>query len=530
MSPRYRQLVCSWLLCGAVACGHERERQAPGPVYRGDIELLLVERCGECHGGRSAGAGEGTGAPEGEAAAGYRVDSYLDVIGCTSDAPATPVVSGKDGVPALLEVLEREDHEDLLDAGERARLGEWIDAGAPLKGGGIHGPGVLDPRSREWHGALAGRDRFGPLLDPEHPGACGRCHDGAPARPAEISRAAAGAPPCSDCHREPEGVLACGTCHGDGAARARPPRDACLFEVASADAHRAHVESTRLRSEPLPCSACHPAADARLRADHGDGDVDIRFDLALAGEGADFDRAGGHCAVSCHARGGERARPSWNESEPLGCGDCHGAPPADHYAGACDDCHAEPDADASALRATELHMNGRVDVGDGSGACGQCHGAGDDPMPRTPSHVLHRESLLTAEIACGECHAVPERIESDGHLDRGQADPADVQFGARARAFGQEPSHASGTCRQVACHGAGLPDGIERALRWDERAVQSCSGCHGLPPAHDHPRDATCASVLCHGSEVRVGPDTPLISASGRDLHIDGKVDLAPRQ
>jgi predicted CxxxxCH...CXXCH cytochrome family protein len=236
------------------------------------------------------------------------------------------------------------------------------------------------------------------------------------------------------------------------------------------------------------------------------------------------------CAVSCHDRGGARARPRWDEDGPLGCGDCHGAPPDGHYGGACGDCHPGVGDDGSALHATDLHLNGRVDVGDGGEGCAQCHGQGDDPLPRTPGHLLHRRSVLTDEIACSECHDVPDAVDSAGHLDRDGSDPADVRFGPRARAFEQTPSYASGTCRQIACHGAGLPDGIERALRWDDGAsAQTCTGCHGLPPGQDHPRETTCANVLCHGSEVRVGSPWPLISESGRALHIDGKADVAGR-
>jgi predicted CxxxxCH...CXXCH cytochrome family protein len=419
-------------------------------------------------------------------------------------------------------VLEREDHAGLLDAAERARFTEWLRDGAPLRPRGVHAPGVLDPRSREWHGQLAAADRFGPLLDPDHPGACGRCHDGAPVRPASVSRAAAAAPSCDSCHREPAGVLACGTCHGDGATRAHPPRDACLFGTQDADAHRMHVESTRLREMPLRCSDCHPRADASLRGSHGDGHVDV----ALEGSDATFDPETLRCAVSCHDRGGARARPAWDERGPLGCGDCHGSPPERHYPGACNDCHRDANADGSALVATELHMNGHTDVGDGSNDCGQCHGTRGDPMPSTPGHVLHGTTAITTAIACSECHSVPERVTSTGHLDRGTADPADVVFGPRARAFGRTPSYEAGTCREVACHGAGLPGGGEHAPSWDaSSATPTCSSCHGAPPGQDHPQDPGCAAVLCHGSEVRAGTPGPRISDPGRALHIDGEIN-----
>jgi predicted CxxxxCH...CXXCH cytochrome family protein len=526
MNAQWRQLTAVWLACSAIACAQERERAGQGPVYRGDIAVLLADRCAGCHGGDAGPADAAAG--DGPAAA-YRVDSYLGAIGCTQNAPTTPVVSGADGGPALLAVLEREDHDDLLDGDERARLREWIEHGTPLQRGGVHEPGVLDPRSAEWHGALASADRFGPLFDSSHPGACGRCHEGTPARPAGVSRPAAGAPACTDCHKERDGVAGCGTCHGDGAARAYPPRDACLFGSGEPDAHPAHLQSA-LRGEPLRCGTCHPQAGSRLRAEHGDGEVDVQFDLALAGADAAYG-ADGSCAVSCHDRGGARPQPRWSETGALGCGDCHGAPPDAHYSGACSDCHAEANADGNALHAAALHLNARVDVGDGSGRCGQCHGAGDDPLPRTPSHLLHRGTLLTAAIACSECHEVPQAASSDGHFDREEASPAEVRFGPRARGFGRSPSYEpeSRTCRQVACHGAGLPDGIERALRWDERAGQTCDGCHGLPPAQDHPREPTCASVPCHGSEVSAGGPMPLITEAGRAVHIDGDVDVAGR-
>lgn len=507
-----RTAVVLALALGVTACAEQRERRAPTPVFEGDLDELLAARCGRCHGDDAGG--------------GFRVDTYLHVLGCPGDMPETPAVMMGDAGVALLDVLEREDHSDLLSAAEQGRLRSWIDAGAPLRADRVHAPGILNPRSPEWHGRLAAADRFGPLVDRDHPGVCGRCHAGAPVTPSDARHPADAAPACTTCHREPEGVLACGTCHGDGA-RVYPPRDACLFPGQRSDAHGAHVENTRLRSTPLPCSTCHPAAGAELRGTHADGRVDVRFDPALAGTDASFDPETGSCAVRCHDREGARAQPSFDERGPLGCGDCHGAPPDDHYAGQCDTCHVEAEDDGSALRATGLHMNGRVDVGDGAPGCTFCHGAGGDPMPLTAGHLLHRSTTLTREIACSECHTVPQTITSPGHLDTGEVTPADVVFGPRAQAFEQTPSYDAGTCREIACHGAGLPEGIERALRWDDRGTALCSGCHGLPPAPPHPQDTNCSTVICHGTETRVGTP-PLISEPGRRLHIDGAIDLGP--
>ncbi len=504
-------IVCAF----ALGCTVQRAAPPPNPVYDRDLDTLLLERCGSCH----AGA---------DAAAGYGVDSYLQTLACPQASPSTPATARSDGGVALLDVLVREDHADLLSVSEQARLEDWVRAKAPLRENAVHAAGILNPRSDDWHGKLAAKDRFGPLVDPNHPEACARCHAGSPGTVHVATLPAAGAPACTTCHTAPEGVLACGTCHGDGAARAYPPRDRCKFGGSAHDAHRAHVSQGALRQTPLACRACHSRADATLLGRHGNGTVDVQFDSALAGADARFDAVTGTCAVSCHARGGARSELRFDETGPLGCGDCHGAPPQGHFAGACDECHSEANADATALRAARLHMNGRIDLGDGSGGCAVCHGEGNDPMPPMALHRLHRDTRLTAEITCTECHSMPETVTSEGHLDRGAKTPPDVVFGPRASARGQTPSYAQGTCREIACHGAGLMDGIERALRWDERATQSCSGCHKNPPLGTHPQDEGCASTLCHGDEIRVGK--PLsITDSGRALHIDGHIDVGGR-
>jgi predicted CxxxxCH...CXXCH cytochrome family protein len=486
-------------------CTEEREHTALAPVYQQDIDRLLASRCLACHDGADAGGG-------------FRLGSYLDVLSCpTNNTAPAPV--------AVLNVLDRPDHSALLSASERSRLEAFVRAGAPLQRTGVHASGVLNPRSRDWHGRLAAQDHFGPIKDPTHPGACGRCHAGAPVQPEGIRFSAPGAPDCTSCHRAPEGVVACGTCHGDGNERAYPPRDACWFPAARTDAHRAHVTSERLASAALTCTTCHPAADASLSASHADGKVDVQFDERQAGQDAHYDPVTGQCAVSCHGQGGARAVPAFTESGPFGCNDCHRAPPDNHYAGTCDHCHIESNANGSALTARVLHMNGRVDVGDGSNSCGACHGQADDPAPATASHRLHSATRLSAAIECADCHQVPQEVRSPGHLDMGSLTPADVIFGSRASARDQRPTYENRTCRAIACHGAGLPENIERALQWDMPSSGACTGCHGIPPTRQHPSDSSCATLVCHGAEVSVGTPLPSISESGRGLHINGVID-----
>jgi predicted CxxxxCH...CXXCH cytochrome family protein len=502
-------------LCLALlsACQEERAQTPPAPVYAGDLEHVLHTRCEQCHGDEDAGAG-------------YRVDSYAHVLGCPNATPAQRAVDeGPDAGPAILTVLERPDHAQLLNANEHARLDDWVKHDVALRHSAVHTLQISESRSADWHGKLAGVDHFAPIVDAQHDGVCGRCHSGAPVTPAGVHHPAPNAPACTQCHTQPEGVLACGTCHGDGAARAYPPRDACMFGPKPPDAHRAHLESRRLSMRQLACTTCHPSADAQLHDKHANGVVDIAFDAAVAGPDASYDPQTGQCSVSCHNRGGARPTPTFHETGPLGCNDCHRSPPAAHYPGACNKCHSEVNAGGTALVGTALHMNGVVDVGNGGSGCGACHGQGDDPLPRTPSHQLHHATQLTREVTCDECHVVPATVSSPGHLDRDQATPADVVLGARATARAQPASFEAHTCRAIACHGAGLPEGIERALVWDAPAAGGCGGCHGVPPTVDHPQAKGCASSICHGDEVTLGGDPPAITASGRSVHINGSIE-----
>jgi predicted CxxxxCH...CXXCH cytochrome family protein len=514
----YRIVACLVLGVSLSACRELRESAAPAPAYEPEISQLLRSRCVRCH-------------DEDDAGSGFRLDSYLGTLACPKDQPGTLAVErGDAGVP-ILEVLNRTDHARLLDSEQEARLRAWVNRGAPLRDHGVHAPGILNPRSRDWHGRLAARDGFGPIKRASHPDACGRCHAGAPVAPAEARTPAPGATACTTCHVSPGAVLACGTCHGDGAGRAYPPRDTCAFPGAVPDAHRAHLEPSSISAGMnLRCSTCHPTADAALSGKHANGKLDLMFDPELAGSDARYDPVTGICAVRCHQRGGALELPRFDEPGPLVCGSCHQTPPADHYAGACVDCHRDLDVTGTALTRTDLHLNGRVDLGDATGGCGACHGQGADPMPRTASHALHRDTTLTTPVTCNECHPVPEHVTSAGHLDRGATDAADISFGARAQAHGQTPSYVQRTCREIACHGAGLPDGFERALVWDAEPASQCAGCHGLPPAGDHPREDRCATVICHGTEVSVTTNGPgVITDLGRMLHINGQVDTTQR-
>lgn len=489
------------LLVAGLASGCEaRDLPAREPRFA-DVEPLLRRACAPCHG-------------ETEAQAGWRAERYLEVIGCPDGSG--PAVEPPDETAPILSALERPDHADLLEPDERELLTAWVRSGAVARRGAAHPPGWVDPRSSDFHGSALAEGGWVRMLDPRSAGACATCHE---APLVDGGAGAPGATPCASCHREEGGPLACSTCHGRPG-RPHPPPDPCFHpDAGSGGAHAAHFDAG------VGCPVCHGErrADELGRSEHGDGIVQVTLDPDVAGEGARWDAASGACASACHDRGGAGpAEPAWGDELELDCGSCHRSPPDDHYAGACDGCHREASADGTELMATELHANGRVDLGDGSGECGACHGSGTDPWPLDPSHQAHREPELSEPFACSECHEVPATIDRVGHFD--DTVGPEVRFGALASARGSAPRLDAGTCREVACHGAGLGGGAATSPSWGGGpAFASCGACHGLPPPPPHTNASTCGATLCHGAAVSPGPR---LTEAGRRVHVDGDVDL----
>ena len=379
----------------------------------------------------------------------------------------------------------------------------------PATGGGVHAEGFADPATAGWHGGVLREKRWAQMLDPNDPDACGRCHDGAPTRPAKVTFAAPGAPACTSCHKDSGGALACTTCH----------------DAARSGAHAAHIAPSATRAAGFACGTCHPTPGTDvIDGLHGNGHVEILFDTSIVVTEASWDPASHACAVSCHDRGGARPRLAWTEKGPLACGDCHSSPPRNHYAGACTTCHRDADATGTSLIAgSTLHLNGRVDLGDGSGKCGACHGRGDDPWPRTAAHASHEAPTIAAPIDCASCHVVPNAIHDPGHLDG----TVRVAFSGRALDRGAAPSWDGRSCSSVACHGAGLRDPVAAPVWTDTSgAARACGACHGIPPTQ-HTASVACGRSECHGSEVAGNAQgIPFITPSGKALHVDGIVEL----
>ena len=154
-------------------------------------------------------------------------------------------------------------------------------------------------------------------------------------------------------------------------------------------------------------------------------------------------------------------------------------------------------------------------------ACLGCHGDSTTPAPRDAAHRAHLDGSARFEpVACEDCHLVPATPSAVGHADSEL--PADVVLGGAAAVpdGGEPPSWdpESGTCAQIACHGAALAAPVATERDWWAGALNlgDCASCHASPPGGEHPASgpAPDGCVLCHGNL------TPA-------LHGDGVVKVA---
>lgn len=373
----------------------------------------------------------------------------------------------------------------------------------PLDGDtGIHPPGIDDERSEDFHGRELERRGWDLAL-------CATCHG------ADYGGTSA-APSCNGCHVR--GPTACDTCHP-----ARP----------TTGAHTTHL------AREVACATCHvvPTAwddEGHLRRD-GAGDP-APAEVAMSGPAAvtvepgdrsgppTYDPATGTCAqVYCHGdvlgnAGGSTTKPRWTDTTPTQCSSCHGAPPPSHARSRCAECHP------SGAR----HIDGVLDVGDGTPGCGGCHGGAQSPAPPRDldgdvfttalgvgAHQAHltAPSRLSAPIPCAACHVVPTTVGAAGHIDT--AGPAEV-----VAALGWDRTTA--TCGTAWCHKAAQPV-------WTRTGEAACGTCHGVPPANANhiPSFTLRDCVLCHPNTVDgfgnikfvAGPSGPTTA------HLDGDVD-----
>ncbi|MFO0725377.1 MAG: CxxxxCH/CxxCH domain-containing protein [Myxococcota bacterium] len=381
------------------------------------------------------------------------------------------------------------------------------DADAGQKCSRIHGPGILDPKSPDFHVELLKSVRFD--FD-----TCARCHG-------RGFEGGTSGKSCTGCH--PRGPAACITCHQ---------------HLPEQGAHRAHLKGATVEHSEV-CATCHNVPSAYDSPGHildSSGAVDpppaeVHFAPGIVGN---FDPETKGCAVLCHGSlipntGAADPSPRWTEPhQEAGCGRCHGFPPTTiyHADSECQHCHPRVASKEEDILNPALHMDGKIDLGsDGSGRCQTCHALSTvDPVHQT--HLFPR-LRLSSNVACEACHLVPKTVTSTGHLD--SLPPVEVFPEGQhsiAWSYGAQPhwERDTQTCSGTWCHGR------DTSIVWRQYPTQVfCGTCHGVPPADAaHNAGMTvrdCAT--CHPSVDAYGnPKLVETATSVRSRHIDGKVDV----
>lgn len=577
------------VLAASTAACSSSDRAEPTPAFRENVAGVLQAKCVECHAGD---------APAG----GWRASTYMDVIGCVgSDGSAATEPRASDGLTPIAHAIASRSHNEglpivkrLSDA-ERTAITRWLDAGAPAWRSAVHQPGFVDPRAANHHSKFLRARNWQPMLDakyavgtpdkngavdPDDPGACGQCHAGLsdaatpgspdpsdPNRP--VRSFAPNATSCTSCHNKPGGVFNCTTCHGSGD-KPYALRDACFHPPGKADPtelatptrvgnHEAHlVAGGKFMNGAQQCTACHvvPGGADIMNAlhggTHGNGKIDVVVAPGVGGAGAKWDPDTKACTNRCHT-GPDAKRTSWSfdDAEKAKCGDCHGTPPASIHpykapdATSCGFCHKEVQvaADGTTLSIKQpfkLHMDGKIEAGDGLGQCNSCHGnTGEtDPAkisaaPTTGAHTAHLNPKLRKDgFACSTCHVVP--TAADKHpLGSGAGH---VVFSGLAASGGYPTAYdaSTKTCT-VYCHAA-IPVDPKSPLfavadqkpKWTEGSKGSvCGACHGAPPP-DHFTFGTCGIGTCHGGILNPATSAgalPTFTDAGKAVHVNGASD-----
>jgi predicted CxxxxCH...CXXCH cytochrome family protein len=390
---------------------------------------------------------------------------------------------------------------------------------------------------------------------------CGTCHGNPPPPPHTTSTQ------CSACHTQtvnPDGTIkdpavhldgqievtqiGCSNCHGS-ADNAAPPKDVnggTDPALPTVGAHQAHLKQPDGLSAPVACSQCHRVPTAVDAPGHLDGAAggDVTFGAIATADGATPSWNVGTLKCTgayCHGAtlgGGTNKAPKWTtlDGSQVACGTCHGnPPPPPHPASSkCALCHTETMKADGTFKDRTLHVDGQVEVI--SMSCNSCHGSASNDAPPTDvnggtdtilmtvgahqSHVNPSDPSV-APIACDQCHGVPGKVDSPGHLDG--AAGGDVKFGAMASAGGASPSWdpATGKCSGTYCHGATIDGGAHKTPVWNQvdGTQADCGSCHGNPPPSPHPASTQCSA--CHPGTVN--PDGTI---KDRDKHMDGQVEV----
>jgi predicted CxxxxCH...CXXCH cytochrome family protein len=571
------------LSASAAACS-ATDRAEPTPAFRENVAGVFQAKCVECHSGD---------APAG----GWRATTYMDVIGCVGSDGSAATEPRSDGLTPIAHAIASRSHNEglpivkRLSDDERTAITRWLDAGAPAWRSAVHPPGFVDPRSKNHHSKFLRARNWQPMLDakyavgtadkngnvdPDDPGACGQCHAGLsdaatpgspdptdPARP--VRSFAPNATACTSCHNKPGGIFNCTTCHGSGD-KPYALRDACFHPPGKDDPtelatptrvsnHEAHlVGGGKFMNGALQCTACHAlpgGADVMNGlhgGTHGNGQIDVLVAEGVGGAGAKWDPATKACTNRCHSGPGAARTTTWSfdSADKAKCGDCHGTPPpsaihpykAPDSTSSCGFCHKEVAvaADGTTLSIKQpfkLHMDGKIEVGDGSGTCSACHGVAGSgkPDPSSGAHTAHLNPKLRKDpIPCTTCHVVPTATDKhplgDGH--------GHVAFSGLAVSggFPAQPYDPVTKSCSVYCHSAIPADKTlpvtNQTPKWTDGAKGSaCGACHGVPPPA-HFTFGTCGIGTCHGGILT--PDSTsdagvAFTEAGLGVHVNGAID-----
>jgi predicted CxxxxCH...CXXCH cytochrome family protein len=489
-----------------------------------DVGPLFAANCATCHSGSAAQAG-------------YRTTSYLEALG-PKDSPVA--VSG-DRFSKLILTFDPPNatspHRAFAAvAANRDLLSAWVvDSNLSYTSVGPHAGGILNPNdAQEFHGALLSDHSWDLAF-------CAKCHG------ADFSGGTA--------------KVACTTCHGS-ATTAAPVTSSCNtchgFPPATGS-HAAHLSGAQ--AIKLDCTACHAKPNAWSDANHLGTKAVVKFDAQAANKVAGtptYDDVG--CSnLYCHGGAftdakATRTSPAWGVASSGSCGSCHGLPPASHAPTStdCSKCHWLVVKAGQTISTPALHINGKVEVGDGTGSCTACHGNAANPAPprdvagNTDTSVItvgaHQAHLsgehnISGPVACSACHLVPAAVGSPGHVDH--AGPATMTFSGIAVANNAAPvwSRDTASCSATYCHGGGTKlgadqsTGLNRTPKWTGGIEQiSCGSCHGIPPTDVNHKPTLQLSdcYTCHpstvdrlGNLIVTGPPGARVST-----HINGVVDV----
>jgi predicted CxxxxCH...CXXCH cytochrome family protein len=525
----------------------------------GTLQVAHDQACNACHGGADGFAPpkdthgssdtshKTVGAHQAHLGASSGISSPVKCEECHQVPGQVGDAGHVDDSPAEVSFGDLASHDQAEPAwnGDEATCSNTYCHGATLTGGSNNSPlWTKVDGTQDACGTCHGNPPPAPHVQSE---SCGLCHTATMAANGgfkDVSKHVDGVVEVSD-------VSSCHSCHGSETNDA-PPVDthgASVTGSTTVGAHQSHLRAAAGISAPVACSQCHQVPQALDSEGHLDaGPAEVSFgDLATAGGASPaWNAADATCSSTyCHGAtlgGGSNKKPAWTtlDGTQAACGTCHGfPPPAPHVQStACGACHSDTIDQAGGFKDPGLHVDGVVQLSQGQ-TCHSCHGSelNDAPPKDTQgssdtsdqgvgAHQSHLQALagISEPVSCDQCHAVPNAIDRNGHID---GLPAEVSFGSDASAGGANPTWdgTSATCSSTYCHGATLEGGANTAPTWTtvDGSQATCGSCHGNPPPAPHAQSDRC--YLCHAATVN--PDGSIKDPS---KHLDGVVDAPQSQ